>query len=153
MKNIPANTVNINKIIKSYFNLFFKNRQFLGKTKFIYLKKRRNFLRRIFVSDANIKYTNSKAKITLFTINKEKKALKRKYHLLNMRITYNLFKNYTSLYNNYIKNIYSLLYKKYKMYDEYFFVKDFIRKRKYINYTFKYLNTFLKLNHLILKKM
>ena len=153
MKNIPANTININKIIKSYFNLFFKNRQFLGKTKFIYLKKRRNFLRRIFVSDANIKYTNSKAKITLFTINKEKKALKRKYHLLNMRITYNLFNNYTSLYNNYIKNIYSLLYKKYKMYDEYFFVKDFIKKRKYINYTFKYLNTFLKLNHLILKKM
>jgi len=77
---LPANIVNINKIIKSYFNLFFKDRKFLGKTKFVYLKKRRNFLNRIFVSDANIKYTNNKAKITLYTINKEKKALKRKYH-------------------------------------------------------------------------
>ena len=153
MKNLSANTVNINKIIKSYFNLFFKDRKFLGRTKFVYLKKRRNFLRRIFVSDANIKYTNDKAKITLYTINKEKKALKRKYHKLNTKITYRLFENYADFYNNYIKKIYSLLSKKYKMYDEYFFVRDFIRKSKYIKYTFKYLNTFLKLNHLILKKM
>ena len=74
MKNVSANIVNINKVIKSYFNLYFKDRNFLGNTKFVYLKKRRNFLKRIYVSDANIKYTSNKAKITLYTINKEKKA-------------------------------------------------------------------------------
>lgn len=79
LRNLGSNTVNVNKIIKGYFNLYFKNHQYLGKTKFRYLKKRRNFLRRIYVSDADIKYTSNKAKITLYTINKEKKALKRKY--------------------------------------------------------------------------
>ena len=113
MKNVSANIVNINKVIKSYFNLYFKDRNFLGNTKFVYLKKRRNFLKRIYVSDANIKYTSNKAKITLYTINKEKKALQKKYHKLNTKITLNLFKNYAFLYNNYIKKIYYLLTKKY----------------------------------------
>lgn len=153
MKNVSANIVNINKVIKSYFNLYFKDRNFLGNTKFVYLKKRRNFLKRIYVSDANIKYTSNKAKITLYTINKEKKALQKKYHKLNTKITLNLFKNYAFLYNNYIKKIYSLLTKKYETYDEYFFVRDFIKKEKYIKYTFNYLNTFLRLNQLVLIKM
>ena len=30
MKNIPVNNLNINKIIKSYFNLYFKNNKFIG---------------------------------------------------------------------------------------------------------------------------
>lgn len=153
MKNLSANTVNINKIIKSYFNLFFKNRKFLGRTKFVYLKKRRNFLRRIFVSDANIKYTNDKAKITLYTVNKEKEALKRKYHKLNLKITYKLFENFALLYNQHIKRIHSILSKKYKLYHQYFFVRHFINKSKYLQYTFKYLNTFIKLDHLMAKKM
>jgi hypothetical protein len=153
MKNLSANTVNINKIIKSYFNLYFKDRKFLGRTKFVYLKKRRNFLKRIFVSDANIKYTNQKAKITLYTINKEKKALKRKYHKLNNKISYKLFKGYTLLYSFYLKAINSILSKEYEIHDSYFFIRDFVKKKNYIKHTFKYLNAFLRLNHLFLKKM
>jgi hypothetical protein len=105
MKNITSDTGNINKIIKSYFNLFFKDRKFLGKTKFIYIKRRRKFLRRIFVSDANIKYTNDKAKITLFTINKEKKALKKKYDKLNKRIIKNLLTKYKFLHKLYLNKV------------------------------------------------
>jgi hypothetical protein len=153
MKNIAVNSVSINKIIKSYFNLFFKDRKFVGRTKFIYMKRRRKLLKRIYVSDANIKYTSNKAKITLYTINKEKKALKRKYHKLNSKITYNFFKKYTFLYNNYIKKIYSHLLKEYKISKKGLFVTDLISKKKYIAHTFQYLNTFLKLNRIILKKI
>ena len=37
LRNLGSNTLNINKIIKGYFNLFFKNSKYLGKTKFRYL--------------------------------------------------------------------------------------------------------------------
>ena len=77
LKNLPSNYANVNKIIQSYFNLHFKNPKFVG-SKFISVKKRRNFLRKIYVSNAEIKHTNSKAIITLFTFNKEKKLLFKK---------------------------------------------------------------------------
>jgi len=35
LRNMGWNTINLNKIIQSYFNLFFKSRIFLGKTKFL----------------------------------------------------------------------------------------------------------------------
>ena len=78
LKNIPVNDLNINKIITSYFNLYFKNNKF-SESKFILLKRRRNLLRRIFVSNTEIKHTNNKAIITLYTINREKNVLKKKY--------------------------------------------------------------------------
>lgn len=155
MKNIAANSLNINKIIRSYFNLFFKDRKFLGRTKFVYLKRRRKFLRRIFVSDANIKYTTNKAKVTLYTINKEKKALQRKFYRLNKKITDKLFTKYYFIYKKkrLIKRVWYSLYKDYEIYDKNFFVKDFINKKNYMNYTYKYFNTFLKLNRITLTKV
>jgi len=60
LKNIPVNDLNINKIIKGYFNLYFKDHKYTG-SKFILLKRRRNLLRRIHVSNAEIKHTNNKA--------------------------------------------------------------------------------------------
>ena len=77
LKNIPSNTLNVNKIIQSYFNLYFKNQKFIGSKKFVLLKRRRNFLRRIYVSNAEIKHTNNKAIITLFNVNREKKILQK----------------------------------------------------------------------------
>lgn len=76
LKNIPVNDLNINKIIKAYFNLYFKDNKFT-ESKFILLKRRRNLLRRIYVSSAEIKHTNNKAIITLYTVNREKNALKK----------------------------------------------------------------------------
>jgi hypothetical protein len=63
IKNIPLYNTIINKIIKSYFNLLFLNSDFITP------KKRRLFLKDIYLSDAKIRYTNSKAKITLYTVN------------------------------------------------------------------------------------
>lgn len=153
LKNLPSNNVNINNIIKGYFNLFFKNRFFLGKTKFVNLRKRRNFLKRIYTSNPDIKFTSNKAKITLYTINKEEKVLKRKYYKLYKIYTRSILRKYAFLYNSYIKNINIFLNKKYNVYNQYFFIKSFINKKKYINYKLNYLNTFLKLNNLTLKKL
>ena len=85
LKNIPSNDVNINKIIQSYFNLYFKDHKYVGSRKFILLRRRRTFLRKIYVSNAEIKHTNNKAIITLFTVNREKKILKRKYLKINKK--------------------------------------------------------------------
>lgn len=77
LKNIPLNDMNLNKIIKSYFNLHFKNK-FLH-LKHMSLKRRNSLLRRIYVSNIEIKHTNNKAIITLYVINTQKKTLDKRY--------------------------------------------------------------------------
>jgi hypothetical protein len=158
LKNIPANDVNVNKIVQSYFDLFFKNK-FIG-TKRVQLLKRRKFLRRIYVSNVEIKHTNNKAKITLYTINREKKILKEKYMKLYKKISFKLFKDYIYLYKNHINNINSFLSgtnssalaKTLEIKNEYFFEGDLIRKKNYLNHKWNYLQIFLKLNNLLLRK-
>ncbi|KAK2121987.1 ribosomal protein 5S [Fusarium oxysporum II5] len=63
LKKKIVNDLNINKIIKGYFNLYFKDHKYTG-SKFILLKRRRNLLRRIHVTI-----------ITLYTLNREKNIL------------------------------------------------------------------------------
>ena len=46
MKDLPVNDLNINKVIKGYFNLYFKDYKFLGTKKFILLKRRRKFMKK-----------------------------------------------------------------------------------------------------------
>lgn len=150
LKNIPANDVNINKIIQSYFNLYFKDHKYVGSKKFILLRRRRTFLRRIYVSNAEIKHTNNKAIITLFTVNREKKVLKRKYFKINKKISQNLIKRYFLLYKNNISKIYDIL-NKHK--DEYVFISDKITKKRFLRYKLEYLNKFIKLKHLYLRKI
>ena len=81
IKDTAINNININKLIKSYFNLFFKNNKFL-KSKYIHRKKIRHLLKKIYVSKATIKYTNNRAIVTLYTVNIGKKALYKKYKKL-----------------------------------------------------------------------
>ena len=75
IKNLPIYDIRINNLIKNYFNLSFK-REFLG-AKYIHIpemgKKKRFSLRKIFVSKAEVKHTNSKALINIFIYNKQKK--------------------------------------------------------------------------------
>jgi len=139
----------INKIIKSYFNLYFKNNEFLGYTKNLKLKKRRNLLQRIFVSDAELKYTNNKAVITLYVVNREKRVLTNKYLTINKIISQHLLNRAYLLFINKISAIYTEL-NKYK--NQYFFIKEIVTKKKFINYKLSYLNTFITLKHLYLKK-
>jgi hypothetical protein len=158
LKNIPVNDLNINKIIKGYFNLYFKDNKYTG-SKFILLKRRRNLLRRIHVSNAEIKHTNNKAIITLYTINREKNVLKKKYLKINKKISKRLIaKRYFLLYNKNIHKIYNVLNKhilyttQVAMKDR-IFINDIIRKKKFIKYKLEYLNKFIKLKDLYLKKV
>lgn len=150
LKNIPMNDVNINKIIQSYFNLYFKDHKYIGSKKFILLRRRRNFLRRIYVSNAEIKHTNNKAIITLFTVNREKKLLKKKYLKINKKISKNLIKRYFLLYKSNINKIYEIL-SKHK--NEYAFISDNISKKRFLKYKLEYLNQFITLKNLYIKKI
>lgn len=150
LKNIPVNDLNINKIIKGYFNLYFKDHKYTG-SKFILLKRRRNLLRRIHVSNAEIKHTNNKAIITLYTLNREKNVLKRKYLTINKKISKRLIaKRYFFLYKENINKIYKILVE-YK--DQYIFISDIIRKKRFLKSKLEYLNKFIKLKDLYLKKV
>lgn len=153
LKNIPMNDVNINKIIQSYFNLYFKDHKYIGSKKFILLKRRRNFLRRIYVSNAEIKHTNNKAIITLFTVNREKKLLKKKYLKINKKISKNLIKRYFLLYKSNINKIYDILSNAQTNNNKYVFISDNISKKRFLKYKLEYLNQFITLKNLYLKKI
>jgi hypothetical protein len=134
-------------MIKSYFNLHFKN-------KFIHLKgmslKRRNsLLRRIYVSNIEIKHTNNKAIITLYVINTQKKTLHKRYEnsklffeFLRLKIE-NLQKMFFNkkieiLKNRFIKNL---------MYNGFIF-----KKSKILNYKFDLLSKIVKYCNLCFNK-
>uniref|UniRef100_UPI0030E4FE33 Ribosomal protein S3 n=1 Tax=Ophiocordyceps sobolifera TaxID=94213 RepID=UPI0030E4FE33 len=170
LKNIPINDVNINKIIQSYFNLDLKSRKYsidIRKRKHLCASqaspvkhpsgirrrlpiKKRNFLRRIYVSNAEIKHTNNKAVITLYTINREKKILKKKYFEINKKVSKRLMKRYFLLYKKFITQILKN-FNKYKY--KYAFISEKISKRKFLNYKLKQLIKFLKLKNIFLKKI
>jgi len=150
LKNIPSNDVNINKIIQSYFNLYFKDHKYVGSRKFILLRRRRTFLRKIYVSNAEIKHTNNKAIITLFTVNREKKILKRKYLKINKKISKNLIRRYLLLYKNNVSNIYDIINNhKLLSVNE----GNKMTKKGFLNYRLEYLNKFIKLKDLYLRKI
>lgn len=157
LKNIPVNDLNINKIIKGYFNLYFKNNEYTG-SKFILLKRRRNLLRRIYVSNAEIKHTNNKAIITLYTVNREKNVLKKKYLKINKKISKRLIaKRYFGLYKENIDKIYNILNKAGSQHrnngTSSIFINDIVRKKNFVKYKLQYLNQFIKLKNLYLKKV
>nr|YP_010259426.1 ribosomal protein S3 [Stachybotrys chartarum]UIX25686.1 ribosomal protein S3 [Stachybotrys chartarum] len=148
LKNIPVNNLNINKIIQSYFNLFFKNYKDIG-SKYLSVRKRRLFFRRIYVSNPEIQYTNNKAIITLYTMNREKKILTKKYLKINETLSKKLIKRYFDLYKTYITKIDNILTTKYIS----LFAKEIITKKKYIIYKLVYLKKFLNLKNLYSKKI
>ena len=80
VKNLPLYDLNINKLIKGYFNLYFDNK--VIKSKFMKPRKKRLSLSKIYVSKAEVKHTSSKAIITIYTYNKERKSLIKRIYLL-----------------------------------------------------------------------
>jgi hypothetical protein len=158
MKNIPSHHLNINKIIQSYFNLYFstnknnQNKRFISPGKYITMKRRRNLLRKIYVSNPDIKYTNNKAIITLFTLNRERNYLLKKYIKTNKKIQSYLMQRYLFLYKNNIMNLYNVLCAScnYKNKHSYFLLRN---KNQFIQYKLKYLSKFLLLKNLYLKKV
>lgn len=80
LKNLPLYNININTLVKNYFNLFF-NHKFINN-KFRSPKIQRLSLNKIFVSKAEIKHTNSKAIVTIYTYNREKAVLLKKINMI-----------------------------------------------------------------------
>lgn len=117
IKNLPTYNVDINSLIKCYFNLYFKNK-FLNK-KSISDKSNRLSLNKIFVSKAEVKHTNSKAIVTVYAYNREKIALLKRFKkakkLLIKIISFLLIcKENKIIWDNYSNVIKSSLYKKIK---------------------------------------
>jgi len=151
VSNLPVITENVNKILKSYFNLFFKNYKTLN-IPFILLKRRRNFVRRIFTSDAEIKHTNDKVIITLYTLNREKKLLKFKYFMTIRK----LFKYSNHLKLEYYKNInmlYNYLNTKLTYHTKYILTPDVLNKKKYLKFKFENFKKLKQLKHLLIIKL
>ena len=153
VSNLPVITENVNKILKSYFNLFFKNHKTLNMP-FILLKRRRNFVRRIFTSDAEIKHTNDKVVITLYTLNREKKLLKYKY-FMTIRKLLNYSNRLKLQYYNNILKLYNYLNWKLPYNGKYVFTTNanVLSKKKYLKFKFENLNKLKQFKHLLIKKI
>jgi hypothetical protein len=150
LKNLPVDTLNINKIIKGYFNLFFKDNRFIGINQSIWRRQRRNFLRKIFLSNVEIKHTNNKIIIAVYALNREKNILREKYISINNMINKKLFNKFFLLYKSNINQIFNTL-NSFK--NELIFIPNMIRKTTYLKYKFQYLDKFIILKHLYLKKI
>jgi hypothetical protein len=126
-------------MIKAYFNLNLDNK-FIG-LKEMSLKRRRSLLRRIYVSDVEIKHTNNKAVITLYVLNTEKNTLYKKYmeskkFFEGFRL--NLLKIQKSLFDNSIKLLKDKLIKSLIKYN------FMLKKTQAIQFRFELLNKLMK---------
>jgi hypothetical protein len=108
--NFPVYNLNINKIIKSYFNLYFNNK-FLSKN-YIRKKLKHLSLNRIYVSKPELKHTNHKIIITIYIFNKEILSFIDLFKRLKRKIYYFILKRYF-LYQIILKKRKSLVSSKY----------------------------------------
>src|SRR5690349_3736014 len=154
--------ININSLIKKFFNLQF-NYKFLFK-KYRPYRLRSSSLNKIFASKAEIKHTNNKAILTVYVYNREKVALLKKIKRLKKsffnKVKLLIYKNKKifGFYNEdsniiYNKSIKALLYKnlillrKYKLrlsLNKYKFEEKLLYKLK--NFIIKYYNKKVEFN-------
>lgn len=145
IKNMANDNLNLDNIIKSYFNLYFKQdtKYLTNKWKLRILRNKQKSFSKIFVSNAEIKHSNRKAKVTLYIVNREKVVTKNKYFILNqLFMKHKLNKYYSNLYNKKIVKLYNIFnnYKHNNM-----FLSTMISKQKFIAYKLEYLNKFINL--------
>ncbi len=72
IKNLPIYDINLNKLLKSYFDLYFFSKDKKNKFISIIKKKNRFSLNKIFISKADLKHTSSKIIITIYIFNRER---------------------------------------------------------------------------------
>jgi hypothetical protein len=137
LSDIPLITKNINKIIRSYFDLYFKALDFPFYQEFILLKRRRNFLRNIFTSNAEIKHTNNKVIITLYVLNRERNLLENKYGKITNKINRKLTRKFFKLYKIRLLKFYTTLN---LLINKYRFFPSVIRKNIYLKSKIENLN-------------
>lgn len=84
IKNLPVYDINVNKLLKFYFDLNLNLK--IIRRKLTKLKKKKLSLNKIFISKAELKHTSSKAIITIYTFNRERIILWKKLFKLIKRI-------------------------------------------------------------------
>jgi len=170
LKNFPMYDININYLIKHFFNLQF-NFKFLHKN-YIPYRLRSSSFNKIYASKADIKHTNNKAILTVYVYNREKISLLKNIKLLNKsfykKVKLLIFKNkkvfgfYNPESSNviYNKSIKALLYKnlqllrKYKLrlsLNKYKFEEKLLYKLK--NLIMKYYNKKVEFNIVNIKSV
>lgn len=147
LKNIPLNDVNINKKIQSYFNLHFKNK-FIS-LKDMPLRRRNSLLRRIYVSNIEIKHTNNKAIITLYVINTQKRTLYKRY-MNSKRFFESLKFNILNIQKKYFE--YRIQILKYKLTESFLNNRFILRRTKALQFTFEFLNKIINYFNLSFNK-
>lgn len=95
LKNLPLYNINVNALVKTYFDLYFSPK-FINN-KFTSPRIKRLSLNKIFVSKAEIKHTNSKAIISIYTYNREKRVLLKKIKNIKKLFYYKIL---SLLYNS-----------------------------------------------------
>lgn len=134
-KNFPVYDINLNDLIKSYFNLYF-NYKFI-KSKLKSRRSKRISLNKIFVSKPEIKHTNNKAIITIYTYNKERLSLINKIRNLKKnfykKVFFFLYKSKKFFYNFIFKltNNKIVYFELYKKFIESLLIKELILIRRY----------------------
>lgn len=143
LKNIPLNDLNLNKLIKSYFNLHLKNK-FLN-IKHMSLKRRHSLLRRVYVSNTEIKHTNNKVIITLYVLNTQKKVLYKRY--MKSKRFFESFKfKILNIQRNFFENRIKFL--KDQLIGKFLNNKFILRKSKVLEFKFELLNKIMNYSNL-----
>ena len=139
IKNLPSHDLNINKLIKGYFNLYFNHK--VIKTKFMQAWKKRLSLSKIYVSKAEIKHTSSKAIVTIYTYNKERKSLIKRIYSLKKKFSLKrniVFKEYFSKFFSVVRYEMGRRPLKRKIFLKK--MKQFLKKLNFIFHKEKFLN-------------
>lgn len=143
LKNIPLNDLNLNKMIKSYFNLHLKNK-FLN-IKHMSLKRRHSLLRRVYVSNTEIKHTNNKVIITLYVLNTQKKVLYKRY-LKSKRFFESFRSKILNIQRNFFENRIKFL--KDQLIEKFLDNKFILRSSKVLEFKFELLNKIMNYSNL-----
>nr|ACZ97561.1 ribosomal protein 3 [Cornuvesica falcata] len=150
LKNVSIEYLNINKIIKFYFNLYFKDNSLflinkLLEKKCFFFNKKKHFLRNIHISQTEIKHKNNKIIINLYILNLEKNILIKRF-----LITLNKYNK--NIYNN-IKSITNLKKKTYLYLYNIFNNNIIINKNVKKNFLKKFIYSYFILKKILFKKL
>jgi len=82
IKSLPVLDKKLVKLIKSFLNFYHKSEKLKSKSKRVLLRFRRLSLKKIFVSKADLKHTNSKVIINIHVYNLQKRLLKKEINIM-----------------------------------------------------------------------
>lgn len=101
VKHLPALDNTTNKLIKSYFNFFNKEKEEKTNVKRSRVRFLNKTVNRIFVSKAELRHTNSNIIVTVYVYNRQLKYYTNKLVNIGINECYNIYgKNYNSILEN-----------------------------------------------------